>query len=86
MDDEAITRFAASTNTPFAAKRPRTVGILHLPGGQKIYTSRSPHVQELTGREEGTIRGINFERWEDDGSPEFEQTYERVENGESFYG
>ncbi len=84
VDDDAISRFAANKNKPWASERPRVVGILHLPGGQKIYTSRTVNVPKLTGREEGVIRGIRFERWEDDGSPEFQRTLDLVANGESF--
>jgi hypothetical protein len=85
VDDEAITRFAASSNTPLASRQPRIVGIIHMPGGQRIYGSRSPSLKEITGREEGTIRGINLERWADDDSVEFEETFNRVEKEGWFY-
>jgi hypothetical protein len=75
VDDDAIVRFASGT--PLTTGR--IVGILSLPGGHKIYTSRGLSVQRLTGHEEGAIRRINFEKWEDDGSSEFERIYERVE-------
>lgn len=80
VDDDAIARFA--TKTPLTIGR--IVGILHLPGGHKIYTTRGPSVERLTGHEEGAIRGIHFEKWEDDGSSEFERIYERVEKEGSF--
>ena len=85
VDDEAITRFAASSNTPLASRQPRIVGIIHMPGGQRIYGSRSPSLKEITGREEGTIRSINLERWADDDSVEFEETFNRVEKEGWFY-
>ncbi len=75
VDDDAIVRFASGA--PLTTGR--IVGILSLPGGHKIYTSRGLSVQRLTGHEEGAIRRINFEKWEDDGSSEFERIYERVE-------
>jgi len=33
----------------------------------------------MTGREEGAIRGIRMELWEDDDSEEFGRVYERIE-------
>ncbi len=74
VDEEALARVAQ--NTPM--EPPRTVGILHLPNGHRIHTPRNPHPQYYTGREEGAIRGINFEKWEDDGTPEFEQAYQQM--------
>jgi hypothetical protein len=38
----------------------------------------------VTGREEGAIRGIKSEIWEDDGSAEFQRIYERVQNEGTF--
>lgn len=55
------------------------IGILHLPGGHKIYTHGDPKVERITGFEEGTIRGINYERWENDGSEKFKKMYGRIE-------
>jgi L-alanine-DL-glutamate epimerase-like enolase superfamily enzyme len=72
-----------------AAKRrhletPRFVGVLHLPGGHKVYSRGNPAVQRLTGLEEGAIQGIDYEYWEEDGSAEFERAYERVQKEGSF--
>jgi L-alanine-DL-glutamate epimerase-like enolase superfamily enzyme len=80
VDEDAIARFAAGTPLTIG----RIIGILSLPGGHKIYTPRGPDVAGLTGHEEGAIRGINFEEWEDDGSSEFERIYERAEKEGSF--
>ena len=80
VDEDAIARFAARK----PMERPRIIGILQLPGGHKIYNISSANVARLTGHEEGTIRGINFEQWEDDRSAEFEQTYERLQRNGSF--
>ncbi|MBM3935021.1 MAG: hypothetical protein FJ319_12105 [SAR202 cluster bacterium] len=75
VDEVAIKRM--SQQEPL--QPPKTVGILHLPGGKKIYSTRYPAVQRITGREEGDIRGINFQYWEDDGSPEFAKAYAEAE-------
>ncbi len=74
VDEEALRRLAGND---FLVP-PRAVGILRLPGGQKVYTTRRPDVPGITGREEGAIRGIDFEMWEEDGSPEFERIYQQV--------
>ncbi len=34
-----------------------------------------PSAQEITGREEGAIRGLTCEIWQDDGSEEFERAF-----------
>ena len=44
-----------------------------------IYSLSGPGVAQWTGREEGTIRGIRLETWDDDGSAKFEGTYERLQ-------
>ena len=80
VDEDVIARFASGT--PLTTGR--ILGILSLPGGHKFYTPRSLSVARLTGYEEGAIRGINFEKWEDDGSSEFNRIYERVEREGSF--
>jgi len=80
IDEEALARAAANKPTII----PKHVGILYLPGGHKIYTPSLTSVSQLTGREEGTIRGLKFELWEDDGSPEFTRTYERVQKEGKF--
>ena len=55
-----------------------------MPGGRRYYTPAVPPVARLTGREEGTIRGISTELWEDDGSEAFAEVYERVAKDGSF--
>ena len=74
VDEEALKRAAARKSKPL----PRIVSIVHLPGGTKIHTTRNVDLKRLTGREEGTIRGINVEQWEDDGTEEFDRIYKRV--------
>ena len=44
-----------------------------------MYTSSLPLVSELTGFAEGTIRGLDFAVWEDDGSHEFAAVSERLQ-------
>ena len=87
VDEGALARLAA--NEPNVI--PKHVSILHLPGGHKVFTPPStargnalPDVSRMTGREEGTIRGLRLQLWEDDGSPEFERVYERVQAEGSF--
>ena len=74
VDESAIARMAE--NKPDEV--PRYVPLLHLPGGHKFYAA---DVKRLTGREEGTIRGIRMEWIEDDGSDEFNEIFEKVEKG-----
>ena len=38
----------------------------------------------MTGREEGDIRGIRMELWEDDDSEEFARVYERIDREGAF--
>ncbi len=75
--DETMLRKAAS-NAPIEETRPRVIGILRLPNGRKVHTPRRPVPQRITGMEEGAVRGIDFEWWEDDGGPEFEDAYRRM--------
>ncbi len=60
------------------------IGVLAMPDGHRIYTRGTPNVQGLTGYEEGAIRGIQFERWMDDGSEEYKKAYDRVRREGSF--
>ncbi len=76
VDEEMLNKVAA--NKQIIGNRPRAIGILKLPGGTKYYTPRNPNPRIITGREEGTIRGIDLERWEDDGSEEFEAAYQAM--------
>ena len=80
VDEDALARVAANEPTTVL----RHVGILHMPGGHKIYTPSFPSVSRLTAREEGTIRGLKLELLEDDGSPEFTALYERAQKEGSF--
>jgi hypothetical protein len=77
VDEKALARFAA--NRP--PELPKHIGILHLPDGHDIYTPYEPGVGDVprfTGHEEGAIRGISFELWEDDGSEEFTRMHQRL--------
>ena len=44
-----------------------------------------PPINQLTGFAEGTIRGHDFEVWEEDGSGEFARIYERVQREGAFW-
>ncbi len=80
VDEDAIARFAS--DEPYAPSR--FVGVLYLPGGHKAYSLGAPSVTRLMGREEGAVRGVDFEVWEDDGSEEYRRVYERVEAERTF--
>ena len=80
VDEEALVRLAA--NEPNVI--PRYVFRLYLPGGGMYYTPSFPNVPAITGREEGTIRGLRSEQWEEDGSSEFEKAYERVQKSGAY--
>ena len=75
VDEEALA--GAEANRPTVP--PRHVGVLHLPGGHRLYTRSYPSISRQTGFAEGAIRGLRFEIREDDGSPEFAQIYERIQ-------
>jgi len=78
VNEAALERLAAQT----PIEPPKHIEVLLLPNGHKIYRRLS--VQQLTGREEGAMRGLHTVIWEDDGSPEFERAYERVQNDGMF--
>ena len=75
VDEDALARIAA--NTPI--EMPKHVGILRMPGGHTFYGPSYVSPSAVTGREEGTIRGIKSDVWEYDGSEEFARVYERVQ-------
>ena len=64
---------------------PKHVGVLSLPRGHKLYSPSLPPINQLTGFAEGTIRGHDFEVWEEDGSGEFARIYERVQREGAFW-
>ena len=75
VDEAIIKRLAAQG----PAEMPRHLGKLRLPAGHVLYSASIPAVDQLTGFAEGTVRGLSFEMWHDDGSEEFERMYERVQ-------
>ena len=77
IDDDALSRLAANPD-PYKSIA-RSIGILRLPYGETLYTRSFPDVGNETGMEEGAIRGIDFELWQDDGSEKFAQLYARLE-------
>ena len=80
VDEDALARIAA--NQPI--EPPKHVGVLHMPGGNTFYGRSYVSPTRVTGREEGTIRGIRSEIWEDDGSADFAHIYERVQKEGTF--
>ncbi|MFC1526655.1 enolase C-terminal domain-like protein, partial [Candidatus Latescibacterota bacterium] len=75
VDESALHRVAAQKPVEI----PRHVGILRLPGGTAYYGKGHINPATVTGREEGTVRGVSSEIWEDDGSGKFEEVYDRVQ-------
>ena len=82
VDEDALARIAA--NKPI--EPPKHVGVLRMSGGNTFYGRSYVSPTRVTGREEGTIRGISSEIWEDDGSTEFTHIYERVQQEGTFRG
>ena len=80
VDEDALARIAA--NKPIEI--PKHVGVLHMPGGHTFYGHSYVSPTRVTGREEGTIRGIKSEIWEDDGSTEFAGIYDRGQKEGTF--
>jgi L-alanine-DL-glutamate epimerase-like enolase superfamily enzyme len=81
VDEKALAKCAANKPTVV----PPTIGILHMPGGRKIYAKGSPAVEKLTGFPEGNIRGIRMEVWEEDGSDKFKAAWQRLEKEGSYW-
>ena len=80
VDEDALAECAANEPTVI----PTTIGILHLPGGNRLYTKGFPNVPRVTGFPEGNTRGIRLEVWEDDGTEAFQETLERIEQDGPF--
>ena len=80
VDEEALAACAANKPTVI----PTTIGILHLPGGNRLYTKGFPNVPRVTGFPEGNTRGIRLEVWEEDGTDAFRETLQRIEKSGPF--
>ena len=55
-----------------------------MPGGCTFYGRSYISPTNVTGREEGTIRGVKSELWLDDGTQDFDQVYQRVQKAGTF--
>ena len=75
VDEEMVKQLAANPSTQI----PRNIGVLRMPGGCTLHTISLPAVNRLTGFAEGNIRGVRLEVGDDDGSPEFEECFERIQ-------
>ena len=76
VDEEALARLAAQHHR----ERPeKFVGVLHMPGGNTYYSSSYISPTTITGHQEGVDRGFRSEIWEDDGSTDFADIYDRVQ-------
>lgn len=82
VDEEALAALAANPPTPV----PKHVAALRLKGGHTIYypSLTTVDVQKMTGKEEGTIRGLELTLWDDDGSAVFQRVYDRVQKNGPF--
>ena len=80
VDEDALAR-AAAAELP---KPLEFIGITHMPRGHALYSLGLPDISGITGREQATIRGISFERWIDDGTPEFRRTLARLQGDGTF--
>ena len=75
VDEEALSRLAAQE----LVEPPRHVGVLRMPDGHTYYGKSYVSPDTVTGKEEGTVRGFRSEIWEEDGSSDFEEMYQRVQ-------
>ncbi len=75
VDEEKLEQAAQREHIP----KLDVIGVLHLPYGRKYYTRGEPNVQNLTGFEEGALRGIHCERLVRGESPDFERVQKRLE-------
>ena len=73
--DESVLESLAARPT---SELPKHVGILDLPAGGRWFTPSTPSAVTLTGFAEGNVRGIRSSIWNDDGSAEFSQIFDRV--------
>jgi len=80
VDEDALARLVA--NKPIEI--PRHIGVLYMPGGRTFYGRSYISPTNITGREEGTIRGVKSELWLDNSTPEFDQVYQRVQKEGTF--
>ena len=75
VDEKELQRIAGNPKTDI----PRHIARTRVPGDQVYYTIGYPPVSRLTGFEEGNIRGIRLDIWEEDGSASWQETYDRIE-------
>ncbi|HEU5318480.1 MAG TPA: enolase C-terminal domain-like protein, partial [Chloroflexota bacterium] len=79
VDEDALARLSGNKPTPV----PKHVAAVRLRDGHSLYfpSLTAINVQRLTGREEGTIRGLRLELLHEDDTPDFGRLYERVQRG-----
>ena len=83
IDEDALKRAAERKSL----ERQEHIGIYHLPDGKRLYnldTSQgsvgaSKGFTQMTGFEEGDLRGMRFEAWADDGSEAYEKAQARLQ-------
>ncbi|MDP6110964.1 MAG: enolase C-terminal domain-like protein [Planctomycetota bacterium] len=82
VDEDKLAELSSREPTPV----PKHVAALRLMDGSTIYypALAQVNVQRMTGREEGAIRGLELELWDDDGTEEFQEVHERVQKDGPF--
>ena len=80
VDEQALERIKQNPVTVI----PRYISRLLLPGGHVYHSIGHPDVSRQTGFMEGNIRGVRLQIWEEDGSVEWQNTYDRLEQSGLF--
>ena len=77
LDEEALARYAAMEPKTW----PRHLSIVTLPGGVKHHYRNLQQAERLMkqGVDESFAPGVRLEEWEDDGSPEFDDLWNRLQ-------
>ena len=77
LDEDALARYAATEPKTW----PRHLSVVALPGGVKHYYRNLQQAERLMkqGVDESFAPGVRLNEWEDDGSPEFDNLWNRLQ-------
>ncbi|MEW6749463.1 MAG: mandelate racemase/muconate lactonizing enzyme family protein [Candidatus Latescibacterota bacterium] len=77
LDEEAVERFCREPEPSW----PRWVSVVTLPGGLRHYYRSLQQAEELMKRgvDEPFVPGVRLDEWEDDGTPEFDRLWTRLQ-------